>query len=99
MIFGFRASKYGPKNRGQGSKFKGFETDSHYIEQLHAAIFIPPPLASRQVFNLDAVVIPEREPAVGQHDLFAVVPIPDQQPQFAVEPLYVLCIISTQILY
>ena len=47
---------------------------------------------ARQVFNLDAVVIPEREPAVGQHDLFAVVPIPDQQPQFTFEPLYVLCI-------
>ena len=68
---------------------EGFETDSHHIEQLHADIFIPPPLASRQVLNLDAVVIPEREPAVGQHDLFAVVPIPDQQPQFAVEQLYV----------
>ena len=54
---------------------------------------------ARQVFNLDAVVIPEREPAVGQHDLFAVVLNPDQQPQFAFEPLYVLCIISTQILY
>ena len=54
---------------------------------------------ARQVFNLDAVVIPEREPAVGQHDLFAVVPNPDHQPQFTVEPLYVLCIISTQILY
>ena len=54
---------------------------------------------ARQVFNLDAVVIPEREPAVGQHDLFAVVLNPDQRPQFAVEPLYVLCIISTQILY
>ena len=54
---------------------------------------------ARQVFNLDAVVIPEREPAVGQHDLFAVVPNPDHQPQFAFEPLYVLCIISTQILY
>ena len=54
---------------------------------------------ARQVFNLDAVVIPEREPAVGLHDLFAVVLNPDQRPQFAVEPLYVLCIISTQILY
>ena len=72
---------------------EGFETASHYIEQLHADIFIPPPLASRQVFNLHAVVIPEREPAVGQHDLFAVVPNPDQQPQFAFEPLYVLCIV------
>jgi len=73
-------------------KIEGFETDSHHIEQLHADIFIPPPLASRQVLNLDAVVIPEREPTVGQHDLFAVVPNPDQQPQFAFEPLYVLCI-------
>lgn len=78
---------------------QGFETASHHIEQLHADIFIPPPLASRQVLNLHAVVIPEREPAVGQHDLFAVVPNPDQQPQFAFESLYVLCIISTQILY
>ena len=78
---------------------EGFETDSHHIGQLHADIFIPPPLASRQVFNLDAVVIPEREPAVGLHDLFAVVLNPDQRPQFAFEPLYVLCIISTQILY
>lgn len=75
------------------AKLEGFETDSHHIEQLYADIFIPPPLASRQVLNLDAVVIPEREPAVGQHDLFAVVPNPDQQPQFAFEPLYVLCII------
>ena len=44
---------------------------------------------ARQVFNLDAVVIPEREPAVGLHDLFAVVLNPDQRPQFAVEQLYV----------
>lgn len=78
---------------------EGFETGSHHIEQLHADIFIPLPSASRQVFNLDAVVIPEREPAVGQHNLFAVVPNPDQQPQFAVEQLYVLCIISIQILH
>ena len=78
---------------------EGFGTASYHIEQLHADIFIPPPLASRQVLNLDAVVIPEREPAVGQHDLFAVVPNPDHQPQFTFEPLYVLCIISTQILY
>ena len=68
---------------------EGFETDSHHIEQLHTDIFIPPPLASRQVLNLDAVVIPEREPAVGPHDLFAVVPNPNQQPQFAFEQLYV----------
>ncbi len=46
-------------------KIEGFETDSHHIEQLHADIFIPPPLASRQVLNLDAVVIPESEPALG----------------------------------
>ena len=78
---------------------EGFETGSHHIEQLHADIFIPLPSASRQVFKLDAVVIPEREPAVGLHDLFVVVLNPDQRPQFVVEPLYVLCIISTQILY
>ena len=71
------------------AKLESFETDSYHIEQLHADIFIPLPAASRQVFNLDAVVIPEREPAVGQHDFFAVVPNPDQQPQFAVEQLYV----------
>ena len=81
------------------AKLEGFETGSHHIEQLHADIFIPLPAASRQVFNLDAVVVPKRDPAVGLHDIFAVVLNPDQQPQFAVEPLYVLCIISTQILY